>query len=103
MAADIKTPKRVDLPRSLGGLMTEQLLLMRRELAQEMMDNRHYDSLTEESRSSSSELLADPHLQMEVVMKILAKRGALTEQHLADYKASLPKTKRRVIFSPRQF
>lgn len=38
MAAGIKTPKRVDLFRSLGGLMTEQLLLMRRELAQELMD-----------------------------------------------------------------
>ena len=81
--------------------MTEQLIILRRDLTDLVMNGEHYDSLGEEGRTSSQELLADPHLSLEVVVKILAKRGKLTDEQLKDYQASLPKTKRRIIFAPR--
>lgn len=97
----VKTPRREGLFRSLGSLMTDQLLLMRQELQQWIMDGQHYDSMSEEGRSHSSELLVDPHLSLEVVTKILIKRGKLPQPDLDDYLASQPKTKSRIVFKPR--
>lgn len=81
--------------------MTEQLLEFRKELIDQIMAGEFYDSLGEEGRTSSQELLADPHLSLEVVTKILIKRGKLTQEQLDDYLASQPKTKSRIVFQPR--
>lgn len=80
--------------------MTEQLLVLKTKLRHQVISGDYSDSFTEVGRSASQQLLADPHLSLEVVMKILAKRGKLPDQELADYKASLPKTKRRIVFAP---
>ena len=77
-------------------------MFLRTELRHQVMSGDYSDSFTEVGRSSSQQLLEDPHLSLEVVMKILAKRGKLTNQELVDYKASLPKTKRRIVFAPRR-
>ena len=99
--AEIKAPRRVDLFRSLGTFSTEKLRHLRSDLEEQIQSGEFYDQTAEVGRSSSSQLLADPHLSLEVVVKLLIKRGALTAEEVAVYRQSLPKTKTRILFGPR--
>ena len=91
---------RREILRALGCFSVDELLEMKDEYKQRVSSNIHLENEAEVGRSSSSMLLQNPTITLDLIYHLLYKIGRLSPEEVTMWKASRPKTSVRFLMNP---
>lgn len=87
---------RLEIKNALRNLTDDELFDLRDDFKAKVIGNIHLDAISEEGRTHSSMLLANPVVTLDVIFEILAERNLLTPAEIKNRNLSAPVTMSRI-------